>query len=75
MFKDFIETKLRFKLSRVDPNMYYRRNVRGDGQAYYKLLLVYVDDVLAISHNPESIIIYGDHIRKAIVLDIALGTG
>ena len=55
MFKDFIELKLGFKSSRVDPDMYYRRNMRQDGSAYYELLLVYVDDVLAISHNPEAI--------------------
>ena len=55
MFKDFIESSLGFKSSRVDPDMYYRRNARADGSEYYKRLLVYVDDVLAISHNPEKI--------------------
>jgi hypothetical protein len=55
MFKDFIESSLGFKSSRVDPDMYYRRNARTDGSEYYELLLVYVDDVLAISHNPEKI--------------------
>ena len=53
MFKDFIKAKLGFKSSRVDPDMYYRRNTRDDGSAYYKLLLVYVDNELAISHVPK----------------------
>ena len=55
MFKDFIELKLGFKSSRVDPNMHYRRNIRSDGSPYYDLLLVYVDGVLVISHDPEVI--------------------
>ncbi len=55
MFKDFIEAKLGFKSSRADPDMYYRRNAQNDGSAYYELLLVYVDNVLAISHDPKKI--------------------
>lgn len=55
MFKDFIETKLQFTPSVMDPDVYYRRNVDKDGRTYYELLLVYVDDVLAISHDPGEI--------------------
>ena len=35
--------------------MYWRRNTKQDGSAYYELLLVYVDDVLAVSHDPKAI--------------------
>ena len=56
MFKDFIEAKLGFTPSRVDPDMYYRRNYHPSGKQYYELLLVYVDDTLAISHDPGEII-------------------
>ncbi|KAL7528644.1 hypothetical protein ACHAWF_002640 [Thalassiosira exigua] len=35
--------------------MYYRKSSKPDGTLYYELLLVYVDDVLAISHDPEKI--------------------
>ena len=55
MFKNFIESTLNFTPSKVDPDMYYRRNRKVDGEEYYELLLVYVDDVLAISHDPEQI--------------------
>ncbi|KAL7529247.1 hypothetical protein ACHAWF_002905 [Thalassiosira exigua] len=34
--------------------MYYRKRL-PDGTLYYELLLVYVNDVLAISHDPENI--------------------
>ena len=37
MFKDFIESLLGFKSSRVDPDIYYRRNTRDDGSAYLPL--------------------------------------
>ena len=53
MFKDFIESSIGFKSSGVDPGMYYWRNAQADGSEHYKLLLVYVDDVLAVSHDPE----------------------
>ena len=55
MFKDFIEHKLGFKPCLCDSDMYYRYNKTADGTPYYELLLVYVDDVLAISHDPGTI--------------------
>ncbi|KAL7525855.1 hypothetical protein ACHAWF_001533, partial [Thalassiosira exigua] len=55
MFKDFIVTHLKFIPSRVDGDMYYRKSSKPDGTLYYELLLVYVDDVLAISHDPKEI--------------------
>ena len=55
MFKDFIVHKLGFAPSRVDSDLYYRKSKKPDGEFYYELLLVYVDDVLAISHDPEEI--------------------
>lgn len=55
MFKDFIEHKMGFLPCMLDSDMYYRRNKRDDGEPYYELILVYVDDVLAISHAPRGI--------------------
>ncbi|KAL7551098.1 hypothetical protein ACHAWF_014292 [Thalassiosira exigua] len=37
MFKDVIETHLKFIPSRVDRDMYYRRNSKPDGTPYYEL--------------------------------------
>ena len=54
MFKDYIVSKMGFIPCTMDGDMYYRRNMR-EGEPYYELLLVYVDDVLAISHDPEAI--------------------
>ena len=42
-------------LSRFYTDIYHRNNTRPDGSQYYDLLLVYVDDVFAIIHDPKSI--------------------
>ena len=55
MFKTYIEKKLGFKPCVMDGDLYYRRQKKPDGSEYYELLLVYVDDVLACSHDPKSI--------------------
>ena len=55
MFKECIESTLEFVPSKVDSDIYYRRNRKPNGEYYYELLLVYVDDVLAISHDPGTI--------------------
>jgi hypothetical protein len=44
-----------FKDTMVDPDVYIWRNFKQNGDAYYELLLVYVDDVLCVSHRPEVI--------------------
>ena len=48
-------SKIGFEPSSLEGDMYYRRNVYVNGAPYYELLLVYVDGVLAISHDPEAI--------------------
>ena len=55
IFKDYIESVLEFVPSKLDSDLYYRRSRKPDGTEYYQLLLVYVDDVLAISHDPRAI--------------------
>ena len=51
-----IETELGFRPTRADPDVYIREAVREDGFEYYEMLLVYTDDILAISHAPREII-------------------
>ena len=43
---DFIST-------RANSNVYCRLDVRSDGQKYYELLLVYVDNILLVCHDPK----------------------
>ena len=45
--KDHIVIVLGFTPSTIDLYMYYQRNTRQDGNAYYDILLVYVDNLLA----------------------------
>ena len=44
-----------FKSSYADPDVWIRAARREDGFEYYELILVYVDDVLAVSESPEKI--------------------
>ena len=37
--------------SESDPNVWLKRGVKQDGTQYWKYMLVYVDDILHISHN------------------------
>ena len=55
MFSTFIEQNLKFKSTRIDPDVYIRRNNKESGEPYYEMLLVYVDDVLLISHVPNDV--------------------
>lgn len=54
MFSASLES-MGFKPTRVDPDVYIRKNHKADGVPYYEIVLVYVDDVLAVSSDPEKI--------------------
>ena len=45
--------EMRFKPIIADPDAYRRANAKPDGFMYYEYILVYVDDVLIISHSPQ----------------------
>jgi hypothetical protein len=42
-----------YKQSRGDPDVYLRKRTRPNDQNYYEIVLVFVDDILCISHAPE----------------------
>ena len=42
-----------FQPSIADPDVYIRPFTKPDGYKYYEYILVYVDDVLIVSHDPE----------------------
>ena len=41
-----------YKPTKGDPDGWIRPAVKGDGYEYYKMVLVYVDDIFAISDEP-----------------------
>jgi hypothetical protein len=41
---------------KADPDVWLQKAVRDDGHKYYKMLFVYVDDILALSHKAEDTI-------------------
>lgn len=52
MFNSTI-TEMGFMPTVADPDAYRRQNAKPDGFKYYEYILVYVDDVLIISHSPQ----------------------
>ena len=42
-----------FRPSIADADVWMRMNVKADGEEYYESILVYVDDLMAISHEAE----------------------
>lgn len=51
---------------KADPDVWMRPNVKPDGFEYYEYVLVYVDDVLCMSHNPKAMIM--DCLKKTYTL-------
>ena len=52
MLKETLEG-LRFVPTKADPDVYRRPQTKPDGTKYYEYILVYVDDILCISHNTK----------------------
>ena len=44
---------LGYRPTQADPDVWIRRATKKDGSDYYKLMLIYVDDVLYIAEDPE----------------------
>ena len=49
-------TQLEFKPTRGDSDVYIKPQSKPDGTRYYEMLLVYVDDILVLSHDTKPII-------------------
>jgi hypothetical protein len=47
---------LGFQSSLPDPNVWLRAAMKGDGEQFYECVLMYVDDILAISCDAEAIL-------------------
>jgi hypothetical protein len=54
VLKQAIIEDLKFEPTIADPDAYRRRAVHPRGFEYWELLLVYVDDILIVSHDPHS---------------------
>ena len=57
-FRQYLAGKiydLGFKPSAADPDVWMRPATKADGMKYYEYVLVYVDDILAMSEKPEEI--------------------
>jgi hypothetical protein len=55
MLSTYIVNEMGFVSTRVDPDVYRRKSVKPNGEPYYELLLVYVDDILLVSAKPGEV--------------------
>ena len=58
-FRSYMAEKLTdmdFRSTVADPDVWLRAAAKGDGEEYYEYVLMYVDDILAISCNPKAIL-------------------
>ena len=58
-FRSYMAEKLSdlgFQSTLADPDIWLRAATKGDGERYYEYVLMYVDDILAISGDDESIL-------------------
>lgn len=46
-----------FKSSIADPDVWLRMSIKSDGEKYYEYILIYVDDILCISADPNGTMI------------------
>jgi hypothetical protein len=59
-----------YRQSRGDPDVYLRRRTRPKDQDYYEMVLVFVDDILCISHEPKE---FMDRLGKVYDLRESVG--
>ena len=67
-WRDHMASTLReagFESSKADPDVWMRPNTKPDGFQYYEYVLMYVDDTLAVSHDPKRIM---DHLASKYTL-------
>ena len=51
-FSTFITKELGYKSTVADPDVYRKVFKKPDGSQYYSYLIIYVDDVMCVHHNP-----------------------
>jgi len=54
LFLEMIQA-MGFKNMKANPDVYICAQTQPNGFEYYEMLLVYVDDVLTVSHAPQTI--------------------
>ena len=49
-----LQTKMKFKSSLADNDVWLKQDMRSDGSSYYTYILVYTDDIFIVSDNPTN---------------------
>ena len=76
-FSAWITNELGYESTIADPDVYRKACKKPDGTPYYSYIVVYVDDVLCIHHDPKSImdIIHANYRLKKGIEDLSLYLG
>ena len=60
-----------YQSCKADPNLWLKPEIRPeDGAKYYSYLLCYVDDMICIHHNPDSVL---EQLHKSFLLKPGFG--
>jgi hypothetical protein len=57
-WRDHLASTIRtmgFTACLADADVWLRKNAKQNGSEYYEYLLVYLDDILVVSHDPQSV--------------------
>lgn len=72
MLSKTVELEMRFVPSRADPDVYIKAATKPDGFQYYEMILIYVDNILIVSHDPRP---HMDYLRsKYVMKDESVGS-
>ena len=47
-----------YESCKVDPDVWMKPKIRPNGEKYWEYVLVYVDDILVMSHEPKEVMDY-----------------
>ena len=56
MLAKVLREEMNFTPTEADPDVYIRKATKANGELYYEMLLVYVDDILAVSEIAEELV-------------------
>lgn len=51
--RDNLQNKMRFQYSYTDTDFWLKSNTKPDGNQYYTYIMVYIDDILIVFHDPS----------------------
>ena len=71
-FANYIHKQLEFEPTKADPDVWRKPLTKPDGSEYYAYMIVYVDDVMLVHHEPEKVMsMIGNDFRLKNGIDLS----